>query len=83
MKRQEHLRISKEILGLKGNPEIHKILDSLPIYLHRITHNIGFIEREIVLIWGWEGKIEAFAHILADWGLFDGVLPKKRRCKRR
>lgn len=81
MNRKEHLRISREVLGLEGNPEIHKFLDSLSFPNHRITHNISFVERNIEPYWGRTGRIEAYAHILADWGFFDGIL--KTYCKKR
>jgi hypothetical protein len=81
MLRREHLKISREILGLAGNPAIHDFLDALPPHLHRLTHNIGFIEREIEPYFGRDGVIEAWAHIMADWGFFDGIIQNKTKKK--
>jgi len=82
MNRKEHLKISREVLGLAGNPEIHNFLDALPVHLHRITHNIDFIEKNIAPHFGKEGTMESWAHVMADWGLFDGILkniPKREK----
>lgn len=72
-----HLRISRRFLGLKGNANVHHLLDgaglakSLQPQYHRLTHHYKYIEETISPLLGREGELEAWGHLLADWGFLD------------
>jgi len=71
---KEHLKISRKFLGFDGNPVIHRLLDGagLPSKLrpqyHKITHTPQFVGQTIKSSFGEEGELEAWGHLLADWG---------------
>lgn len=71
---REHLRVSKRFLGINGNPVIHRLLDGagLPHKLrstyHKVTHEPVYIETMIRPLFGEKGVLEAWSHLLTDWG---------------
>jgi len=69
-KRIKHLKTVREFLGYKGNPAIHKLLDISPIQYHKLTHNPAYIEAVIRPEFGLKGEIEAWLHLLEDWGIY-------------
>ena len=76
MNLSQHLKLNKNFLGFKGNPAIHKCLDlglagKFEPQYHKLTHNPEFIRLVIFPIYGEKGNIEAWLHLLADWGFFD------------
>jgi len=82
---RQHLKISKKFLGLEGNPVVHRLLDGagLPRKLrpqyHRTTHNPQFIEQAIKPLLGEKGELEAWGHLLADWGFIATYENTKKR----
>jgi hypothetical protein len=75
MRINQHLKLTKQFLGFKGNPLVHKLLDGgLPLkyqpQYHKLTHNPEFINIIIYSNLGEEGALEAWLHLLADWGFF-------------
>lgn len=83
--RRQHLRISRKFLGLKGNPAVHLLLDGagLPIKLkpqyHRLTHNPNYVRQVIKLLLGEKGELEAWSHLLTDWGFIE-IYKKQEKC---
>ena len=73
MNLSQHLKLTRNFLGHKGNPEIHHCLDLSvskkfePQY-HKLTHTPEFIRLVILPVHGEKGNIEAWLHLLADWG---------------
>ena len=75
--RENHLKFTREFLGIRGNPEVHKLLD-LPGQpaTHRATHTPQYIELVIKPMYGEEGAKEAWLHILIDF-----LYPEKKKPK--
>ena len=69
--KSRHLAITKRFLGYKGNPAIHTLLDIKPITYHKLTHNPDYIELIIKPQFGERGEIEAWLHLLVDWGIYE------------
>lgn len=84
---RQHLKLSRSFLGLKGNPTLHHLLDGagLPTKLkpqyHRLTHNPRYVEQTIKPLLGKEGELEAWGHLLADWGFISIYQKKKKKNK--
>lgn len=73
MNLNQHLKLTRKFLKYKGNPEIHRCLDlgyakKFEPQYHKLTHNPKFIQEIILPVHGEEGSIEAWLHLLADWG---------------
>jgi|YelNatPaOPRAMG01_1025707.scaffolds.fasta_scaffold68426_2 hypothetical protein len=75
---REHLKISKAF-GLQPNPKIHKALDAGNIIEHRIFHTPEFIHKYIEPQYGYEGVLEAYLHIFADYGLVSDFWYRRKK----
>lgn len=65
-------------MGYEGNPAIHECLDfgfseKFEPQYHKLTHNPNFIKEIILPIYDKRGEIEAWLHLLADWGFFNDI----------
>jgi len=69
-RKKKHLKTVREFLGYDGNPDIHDLLDRGPIHLHRLTHDPYFIDSVIFREYGIRGEVEAWLHLLEDWGIY-------------
>jgi len=79
MNLNQHLNLTRKFLGHKGNPEIHRDLDfgtatKFEPQYHKLRHNPRFIQDNILPIYGEKGSIEAWLHLLADWGFFNDYI---------
>ena len=66
---REHKRLSENILGY-SNSLVHKLLDYQGFSLeHRYRHTPKTVDA-IEQLLGKEARLEAWLHILTDWGIF-------------
>ena len=82
MNLKEHLRVTKDFLGIEGNPEVHHLLDiglgkKYQPQFHKLTHNPQFINTFINSAFGEKGVLEAWLHLLVDFGFFNDYYSKE------
>jgi hypothetical protein len=65
---KEHLKLSKELLGTR-TPLVHQLLDARGKTLeHRYRHGPKTV-KAIEELLGSGARLEAWLHILVDWGM--------------
>lgn len=75
---REHLRISKQLLGV-SNTLVHRLLDYQGSSLeHRYRHNPKTV-KAIQDLLGDEARLEAWLHIFTDWGFIRDDLKLSRQ----
>lgn len=87
MNLKQHLKLTKDFLGFKGNSDVNRLLDLglsekfQPQY-HKLSHNPKFIREFIFQIYGEKGELEAWLHLLADFGFFNDYYSKNDKHKK-